>query len=510
MKSDLLPGHAEMGGSYEHHFNTGHLLKGLGERSISSGVVVAMSQATQFGLNLVATMFLARMLLPRDFGVVAMVLTVMSFLRVFKDIGLSTATIQKEGITHAQVSNLFWINLAVSGAISAMLAASAPLIAWFYHEPSLVKITLALSATLLLNGAMAQPLAILSRQMRFKLIAMIQITSLLAAVLLAIGMAWWNCGYWSLVGFQLAVPALACVLTWVLSRWRPQLPSRNSGIRSMLQFGANLSAGGLVWSTARGSDGLFIGRVWGPASIGLYSRAAALLNRPMEMAIMPLESVLVPTLSRLQSDPASYRRIFLQVFEFIALATSFVSALVFVLARPLTLVILGHKWEQAAPIFAAFTISALYFPVSTASTWLFASQGRGRDSLRTSLLCSGVTVLAFLAGLPFGPVGVAISFSAASLLILLPIHFGFAGREGCVTAANLWGAFLRQVPVWAVVCGAVWPVRVLAAHFAPLTQLVVCGAVGVLASAVFISVYPPSRRTALGFRDALQTLKSRS
>src|SRR5580698_3190552 len=151
-------------GAQDRHFDTNHLLADLKSRTVSGGFITVVSQGIQFFLILGSTMILARLLTPRDFGLLAMVWTVMGFLRIFKDAGLSAATVQREGITHTQVSNLFWINVAVSGFISVLVAASAPLIAWFYHEPRLVGITLWLSSTFLLAGLAVQHTALLSRQ----------------------------------------------------------------------------------------------------------------------------------------------------------------------------------------------------------------------------------------------------------------------------------------------------------------------------------------------------------
>ena len=124
-----------------------------------------------------ATMVLARLLTPQDFGLVAMVTTVIGFFRIFNDAGLSTATVQRESITHAQVSNLFWTNVTLGVTISLILAISAPGIAWFYQEPRLVSITLALSITFLFTTSTVQHMALLKRQMRFKAIALIQVSS---------------------------------------------------------------------------------------------------------------------------------------------------------------------------------------------------------------------------------------------------------------------------------------------------------------------------------------------
>src|SRR4030095_10146505 len=141
---------AEKEGRNEKHFRTDHLLPNLKRHTISGGAVTISAQAAKFLLNLSSTMILARLLTPRDFGLVAMVMTVTNFLRVFKDAGLSIATVQRERITHAQVSNLFWTNIAVGALCSLIGAAAAPIIARFYHNTRLIDLTLILSTTFII------------------------------------------------------------------------------------------------------------------------------------------------------------------------------------------------------------------------------------------------------------------------------------------------------------------------------------------------------------------------
>jgi PST family polysaccharide transporter len=492
------------------HFSTAHLAGDLKGRTVSSGLITAVAQGLQFALTLGSTMVLARLLTPRDFGLVAMVWTVMGVLRVFKEAGLSTATVQREGITHAQVSNLFWINVAVSGGISLLVAASAPAVAWFYREPRLIGITIALSLTFFLAGSAVQHMALLSRQMRFKAIAIIQVGSTLAGVLVGIGMAWFNYGYWSLVGLNLTTGGAALAMTWLASRWRPQWFTLSSGTRPLLYFGANLTAGAFFYSIARGVDGLLIGRYYGAFSVGLYSRALAMLARPLEQFMCPVEAVLIPMFSRLQNQPERYRRIFLEVYEAIALASFLFTGMFFALAQPLTLVLLGPKWEKAAIIFAGFTFAALQYSVTTSTTWLFASQGRGRDSLLASSIISVIVVASFVAGLPFGPAGVAIAYSASCLILQMPVLFWLAGRQGPVSTTDLWLGFLRHLPLWAVVCGTTWLAHAAVLKLSALAQLAICAPIGLLAGAAFIFIFPPARRVAMGLLAILPEMKKTS
>src|SRR6266516_961779 len=164
----------------ERHFATDHLLTNLRQRTISSGLITAVAQGVQFFMNLAYIMVMARLLVPQDFGLFAMVTTVMGFLIIFQDPGLSTATVQRQEITHAQVSNLFWVNVAVGGVATLLVAMSAPAVAWFYREPRLVGMTLVLSITFVLTSSAVQHIALLNRQMRFKVIAVIDILSMLA------------------------------------------------------------------------------------------------------------------------------------------------------------------------------------------------------------------------------------------------------------------------------------------------------------------------------------------
>jgi O-antigen/teichoic acid export membrane protein len=492
----------------QQHFATDHLLPNLRQRTISSGLITAAAQGVQFFLNLAYIMVLARLLTPREFGLVAMVTIVMDFLRIFQDPGLSTATVQRQQISHAQVSNLFWVNVSVGGLATLLVAASAPAIAWFYREPQLVGITLALSVTFLLSSSAVQHIALLNRQMRFGMIAMINVVSLFTGYLTGIGMALHKYGYWSLVGASVIQAAVSLVLALLISRWRPRLPSRRTETLGLLSFGANITVGTLIYSLARSADSLLIGRLFGAAAVGLYSRGSILLMRPVQQFILPINAVLVPALSRIQDQHDRYRRTFLQVFEAIALMTFLFTGLCLALSRPLTLAVLGPKWEAASVIFAGFTLAALSYPLINAFTWLLASQGRGKDWVLNNAIVSSITFCSFLVGLPFGPAGVAISYSISCVLLQLPFVYYIAGRKGPVSTKDLWMGTLRHLPVWGIVCGTAWLARTFVSGATPWTQLFLCAPIALLAAAAYIGLSTPSRRVAMNLFFIMRDLKN--
>ena len=159
----------------------------------------------------------------------------------------------------------------------------------------------------------------------------------------------------------------------------------------------------------------------------------------------PIQAVFVPALSRLQGQPERYRRSFLRLYESIALVGFLFAGIALPLARPLTLVVFGSKWEKVAIIFAGFTIGTLTYPLTSATSWLFVSQGRGKESFHATAIGSLIVVLAIVAGLPFGPAGVAIACSMTGVVIGLPIYYYMAGSRGPVTTADLWRRAVPQV-----------------------------------------------------------------
>ena len=480
----------------EKHFSTTHLNKDLKSHAVSGGVISGLLQAALLILNFGAVAILARLLTPQDFGLVAMVLTVTGFFRVFADAGLSTATIQKEGVTHAQVSNLFWVNLLIGGVITILLAASAPVVSWFFQDSRLVVVMLVLSLTFVLASATVQHMALLRRQMRFKAMALVQLSSTGLGVCTGILMAWVGYGYWSLVGMQVMSPAVGLVVAWWVCGWRPQFPERNRGTRALLNFGANLTIGGLLWSLAKGMDNLLVGKWFGTEALGYYSRVGTVLNRTVEQVITPLEAIVLPAFSRLQTESDRYRRAVFQVYDVLALCSLPITGMLLALADPITLVILGPQWEAATSIFAAFTLYALYVPLTIVAGWVLTSQGRGREFVIMSCFTSSVSVLSYLVGIVFDPFGVALSFSLSCLFVQMPFIYWIVGRRGWVTTGDLWKLFFKHFPVWAIVCAATWVVRSAVEEASPLAQLLICIPVGLATSAGVVLLFPSLRLAA--------------
>lgn len=248
--------------------STDHLQSDLRGRSVRGGVLNVTSQGAQFLIQSVATIVLARLLTPSDFGLVAMVSTVTGLGQAFADLGLSEATIQRKEISHNQVSALFWINVAIGLGLMTITLLSAPILARFYREPRLVNITLLVSLTFLFGGLRVQPDAILKRQMRFAALAIRDVASYAVAVPIAIFMAWRGASYWALVALPLILNFNVMMLSWLMIKWRPSLPRRDAQVGSMIAFGGNVAASYFIITVSRSADNVLMAAISEPVRWG--------------------------------------------------------------------------------------------------------------------------------------------------------------------------------------------------------------------------------------------------
>ena len=392
-------------------FATAHLDADLKGRSIRGGAVMLAAQVAKFVIQLVSTAILARLLMPADFGIVAMVTAFTGLLWLLGDMGLAGATIQRPEITQKQVSALFWINIGFSLLISAIVASLAPVFAWFYNEPRLTMITLALATPFVFSGLASQHYALLTRQMRFRAMAIVQTVPQLASAAVAIGLAMAGWHYWALVVNGIVGGGVMALVAWIVSGWRPGLPSRSAEVGSMLGFGGHLTGYNLLNYLTRTADNVLIGRFLGPGPLGIYSKAYALLIFPVQQINAPISGVVLPALSRLQSQPDQYRRYFLRAVEGVAFIGMPIIVFAFVDAQFLVLTLLGPKWLGAIAIFRLLAPAALVGTISGAPEWIFTSLGKAHRMLLWAVISSPIILVGFAVGLKWGAAGVAASFS---------------------------------------------------------------------------------------------------
>jgi PST family polysaccharide transporter len=492
------------------HFRTDHLNDDLGGRSTRGGVVTAAAQALKLVISTAAMVVVARLLTPQDYGLIGMVAILVNFIGMFQYLGLSTATIKWAELNHRQVSTLFWINLVLSVAVSLLTVASGPLLAWFYQEPRLVWITVGYAFSLLLTGLYIQHAALLIRQMRFVVIAIVEVASMAIGLAAAVVAAWFGAGYWALVLNQLVMSLVMLVGIWLACGWRPGLPARRTGVRSMLSYGGNLTGYDLMTFLSRNLDNALIGRFWGAHQLGIYSRAYQMLLMPLSNLNTPLGTVAVPALSRLADSPERYRAAYLKILEKIAMIT--MPGIVFMVATSdwLVVFLLGAQWHDSARIFMLLGMAALIQPVTRTCAWLFVTQGRAREKLKWGLMGGAIAIISIVIGLPWGATGVAASYGVVDLFIATPLLFWYVGRRGPVLARDIYWTI--ALPSCAALCSLAvliicrpW-LKLLAS---PAIRLGVALVISVTVSFLVLAALPAGRVALRNFKEMLLLMLKR-
>lgn len=402
-------------------FDAEHIRIDLKGRSVRGGAVTLTSSMASVIIHMASVVIMARLLTPEDFGVIAMVTAVTAFAGLFKELGLSSATIQKDKINHGQVSTLFWINTGVGIVIMLIIASLAPAVAWFYQRPELTAVTLALSITIPLTSLGTQHRALLTRQMRFGSLAMINITTLLASLGVGVLVALHGGRYWALVGSSWTQCAGNTLGAWVAGfRFRPSWVVRGSGVRELLHFGASITAFDIVNYFHRNLDNVLIGRVWGAEQLGLYSRAYALLMLPITNLRGPLNRVAMPAMSGLQGDAKRFRGYYTKYCSFLAFLSMPLVGFLYAGSDRVISLLLGAKWLDASPLFGILALAAFIQPVASLRGLVLLAYGQGGRYFRWGLINAIVTVCGFACGLPWGAKGVAIGYSLVTYMILHP------------------------------------------------------------------------------------------
>ena len=465
-----------------------------------------MAQGMKFVLSTGATVVLARLLTPQDYGLIGMMAVVVGFVSMFKDLGLATATIQREQLVDTQVSTLFWVNTLLSVAVTVVTASLAPLVAWLYGESRLTAITAVYSVGFIFGGLAVQHEALLRRQMRFVALGATEVISLIAGIVVAIILASRGWGYWALIFSQLTQGLTYMIGVWVACDWRPGLPARGSGVRSLLVFGRNLTGFSIINYFSRNLDNMLIGKFWGSYQLGLYAKAYQLLLLPIEQINTPISAVAVPALSRLVEQPERYRQAYLRLLRKVALLTMPAVALMIAGSDWIVSIVLGNQWAPAATIFSWLGIAGLFQPVAGTSGWLFMTQSRTHHMLQWGLIGGTMIIIAICAGLPWGPVGVAASYSLTFVLVVMPGLFWFAGRTGPVRTADFYRALAPFVLAsMLALAGCLLGRR--ATHITnPIAGLSLCVLVVVCINLAVLALLPSGRAALLDIKAAAMFL----
>ncbi len=415
-------------------------------KSFRGGMGLAVSQAGLIVLQIASTVILARLLMPSDFGLAAMVAPLMVAIGVFSDLGLGQAVLQRRDLTREHLSNMFWVSLAFHLALMLVFLALTPLVGLLYGRPELSLAAAVYCSLFVFNGLGSLQRAVQIRRLQFARVGFIKLSATLFGLCVGIFIAVEWRTYWALIAIPIAGSIAGTMLSWLFSGWRPGLPDRKTDVRDMVGFGGNMATGRFLTYMAANADSVMIGKAWGEVVLGYYDRAFRLMVAPTSLITSPLSGMVPTVFARLIDRPELYRRWVLGMMRLVLLAAVPGVIFAFVMAHLLIPLVYGDAWDPVIPIFQAFGVATLVRFQTIMIEWLYIAEGRGREFRTWAMFKTSVLIGSFAAGLPWGGLGVATAYAGAFLLLLLPFQVITVTRWSYIKMSDIGRTFLFLLP----------------------------------------------------------------
>jgi PST family polysaccharide transporter len=366
------------------------------------------------------TVILARLLAPSDFGLIGMAMVVIGFMEVFRDLGTSAAVIQRQELNDSILSSLFWVNVGFALLCALVVYLLSPLVAMFYKETRLTPILLGLSLCLLFSGAGVLHNALLQRNLAFKVLARIELTSAFIGAGIAMGLALYGAGVWALIFQSLFTSLASTILLWSSSSWRPSFIFSWSEMRSVSSYSLNLTGYRVFNYLARNADYLIIGRYLGARDLGFYTLAYQIMLYPVRNVTAVISRVLFPLFSKIQDDNFRFRNAYLKICFAIALIVFPMMAGVWVVSKYLILAVFGQKWEPVILLLLILSPLGMIQAIGATVGPIYQAKGR-TDWIFLWGIGSGIFVtMAFVIGVQWGVVGVAVAYTIVGTILFYP------------------------------------------------------------------------------------------
>ena len=387
----------------------------------------AASQALGQSLQFVITAILSRLLSPREFGLLGMIVVFTGFAANFSDLSLGASIIQKKDVSERHLDSVFWLNLVTGGLFTLVFVLAAPFVARFYGEPSLRLLTMGVAANFVLSSINIVQSALLQKSLNFRARFWANIIGTVVSGSVALTLVIYGAGIWSLVAQTLIATVIGGTVMWRFSSWRPRLSFDLSAIRELMHFSTHLIGFNLINYWSRNFDKLVIGRVIGSSALGVYSLAGRLMQMPLTNVTDITQSVMFPALSTMQGDKESLGRVYLRGTRMIALLTFPMMIGLSVLAEPVILTVYGSKWREAVGIVQILCFAGMSQSVYNTASWIFLSSGRTDTYFRLGVYATIVRVIGIWIGIRWGIWGAAWAYFLGGFFVWYPTWVA-AGR----------------------------------------------------------------------------------
>lgn len=455
----------------------------------SSGVLWSAVERLSIQLSqLVVGMIVTRLLIPADYGLIAMLSIFIAIAASLIDSGMSQALVQRQNRSEEDLSTALIFNIVVATILYYIIYVSAPYIAQFYDVAELCRVARIYSLILIINSFSTVQQALIAIDLNFRRQAAASLSGIVVGGVVAIAMAYLGYGVWALVAQQLISAVIFNVLLWMRSSWRPRSSFSWDSFKALSSYGSKLMMSGLLHVLYTNLYTLTIGKYFAQRELGLYNRANTFASLPSMSISVIVNRALFPILCGVQESKEVAAATLLRYLRVVCFAVFPAMVGMAAVARPLVLTLLGEKWIDIVPLFQLIALAYMWDPIMSFCGSMIRSQGRSADILRAEIIkkCCGVAIL--IATLPFGVVvmcGGVILYSLCDMAIIILYTRRISPSLGYINIAKqVAPTFMISM----VMGGSVWYISRFTHSLAPIVELGLLVVVGALVMTLLVMV----------------------
>lgn len=378
----------------------------FGQKIVGGTIWVAVDRVGTILLQFVTNLVLTRLLMPEDFGCIGMLAIFMAVSQVFIDAGFGSALIQDQNVTQEDYSTIFYWNLLLSFFLYVILFCAAPLIAIYFNYPILCKVLRIFGLTLIINALTIVQNNRLRKELAFRPLAFINLSSYFIAAIIAGLLAYKGFGVWALVSLSLLRGIIQNILLWSIVRWRPAWIFSMASFRKLFNYGGYLFASNILQEICRNQQSVIIGRNFSATQVGLYVQAGKLSGVPVNTILGIIVQSMFPVYSKIQDDRQLFHDLHGRSMRLISYCSYFILFLLILVARPLIVFLYGDIWIEAIPYFQILCVGSFFTCLQNINYYAVAAVGRSRILFRWSIYKWSMLLLLLLVGSHWGMYGI--------------------------------------------------------------------------------------------------------
>lgn len=410
------------------------------------------------GMSFVISIFLARLLEPSEFGLIAMVMVVVGLAEIFVEMGLGTALIQRRRVMPVHYSSVFIYNMLIGAVLTLLLYVSAPKLADFFNNSDLIALMKTLSFLFLIGAASSVQIVKQRKELNFSLLTRMGLVASIFSGIAGIALAYYGAGVWSLVVQVMLQRTIYGILLWLVGGWRPGLGFSIKALMQLWSFGFRMFIAGFIDTVFYRLDSLIIGKLFTPAVLGYYNRAKSLEQMVITYSSGSLVIVLFPLLSKVQQDMDRYRAIIFKLLGIILFVTLYLLGVLYLVADELVILLFGDQWGQTIVYFKLILLSGFGYPVSSLLVTILSSRGNSKAFLQLEIYKKALFTLNFMIAFTWGVEGYLYGVLIATVIGVY-LNIVFISKELLISVRKFTVPIVLQCTLTVAAVFIVWIVN---------------------------------------------------